>query len=143
MPVAVAPLSYADISGWLTDLLNGVDTDNFPAFNQGPYIPELPNELVTITLSSGAGYAAEGAIDQTQFQLRVRSEQNSQTTADTQSALLDKLIFEARFPTKLRSGMNLLLVSRVGGGPSALGPPDAAQRFDYVCSYNATVGVSL
>lgn len=139
---AVTPLSFDDITVWLKSLLSEKELSKFPEFREGPYIHETPDRLCTLTLSSGAGYAMEGAADQPQFQIRVRSDQNKQQTASYDINLLDMRIFQARFPTKLASGMNLLLVSRVGGSPAPLGPPDAAYRYDYTGNYAATVGVS-
>lgn len=150
MTVAVTPLSYDDIQTWLSGLVTAAEIDGFPQFNEGPYIPELPNQLCTITLTPGAGYQMEGAADQPQFQIRFRSDQGAssapgrnpaQSVTETNAFALDKLIFTAALPTKLKSGMNLLLVARVGGAPSTLGPPDASYRFDYVCNYYAVVGV--
>lgn len=146
MPLMAAPpqLTYADLSTWLTGLLELAPvnpiTQNFPNFNEGPYIPEMPNELCSITLTGGTGFQMEGAADAPTFQVRVRSDQNNQGTAEQQSLLLDQLIFQAQFPTTLTSGFKLLLVSRVGGAPASIGPPDDAYRFDYVCNYYAIVG---
>lgn len=145
MPLMPAPpeLTYEDLSAWLQGLLTAAGTQiasAFPAFNEGPYIPEMPNELCSITLTGGTGFQMEGAADAPTFQVRIRSEQNNQVTAKLQSNVLDKLIFQAHFPTTLASGLFLLLVSRVGGAPASIGPPDDAYRFDYVCNYYAVVG---
>lgn len=140
-------LTYADLSSWLQGLLSTAGTlaaSGFPIFNQGPYIPEMPDELCSITLTGGTGYQLEGAADAPTFQVRVRSAQNHQETAANNAQLLDKLIFEfsPSPPLVLPSGMKLLLVSRVGGGPASIGPPDDAFRFDYVCNYYAIVGAA-
>ena len=145
MPLIPAPpqLVFSDLKTWIEDLLAAagtLTTSDFPHLHEGPYIIEMPDELCSITLTGGTGWMMEGAADAPTFQIRVRSAQNNQRTAETNSLLLDKLIFLAQFPTKLASGLNLLLVSRVGGGPAAIGPPDDAYRFDYVCNYYAIVG---
>jgi hypothetical protein len=150
MVLAVTPLTYNDVKTFLQGLLtaNGTKLESFPTFSEGPYILELPNQICTITLVSGGGYLMEGASDTPQFQVRIRSDQGAPGTSDVQTvvaanaALLDKLIFQAQYPTKLASGMNLLLASRVGGAPAPLGLPDATYRFDYTCSYYAVIGVS-
>lgn len=147
MPLMPAPpqILYSDLQTWLQSLLAAAGTlvtSGFPDFNEGPYIPEMPDELCTITLTGGTGWQMEGAADGPTFQVRVRSQQNAQGTAEQQSLLLDKLIFMAQYPTALASGLKLLLVSRVGGGPASIGPPDDAYRFDYVCNYYAIVGAA-
>lgn len=146
MPLMPPPplLTFADLSTWLQSLLEFAPvtqvTQNFPDFNEGPYIPELPNQLCTITLTGGTGFQMEGAADAPTFQVRVRSEQENQGTAEAQANLLDALIFQAQFPATLTSGLKLLLVSRTGGAPASIGPPDDAYRYDYVCNYYAIVG---
>lgn len=142
MPLMPPPpqLTYSDLSTWLQGLLTAASVSQFPDFNEGPYIPEMPNELCSITLTGGTGYQLEGGADAPTFQVRVRSEQSNQSSAEQQSLLLDQLIFLAQYPTALASGLKLLLVSRVGGGPASIGPPDDAYRFDYVCNYYAIVG---
>lgn len=147
MPLIPPPaqLTYADLSAWLQGLLTAAGTQvssAFPAFNEGPYIPEMPDELCTVTLTGGVGFQMEGAADQQTFQVRIRSQQNDQSTAEAQINTLDRLIFLAAYPTTLASGFKLLLVSRTGGAPASIGPPDDAYRFDYVGNYYAIVGAS-
>lgn len=147
MPLVPPPaeLTYEDLSAWLQQILNLAGTQvasAFPEFNEGPYIPEMPDELCTLTLTGGVGFQMEGAADQLTFQVRIRSQQNNQSTARDQANVLDKLIFQAAYPTVLSSGLKLLLVSRTGGAPASIGPPDDAYRFDYVGNYYAIVGAS-
>src|SRR5580765_1472205 len=147
MPVLPPPpqLLWSDLQGWLSGLLTAAGTQiasSFPEFNEGPYVPEMPDELCTVSLTSGLGFQMEGAADQLTFQIRIRSAQNNQSTSEAQSLLLDRLIFLASFPTVLASGTNLLLVARSGGAPSSIGPPDDSFRFDYTCNYYAIVGAT-
>lgn len=147
MPLMFAPpqLYYSDLQAWLQSLITSAGptvAETFPAFNEGPYIPEMPDELCSVTLTGGTGFQMEGAADAPTFQVRIRSQQNSQGTAERQLNVLDQLIFQAHFPTVLTSGLKLLLVSRVGGAPASIGPPDDAYRFDYVCNYYAIVGAT-
>lgn len=147
MPILPPPpqLLWSDLSGWLKGLLTAAGTQiasEFPSFNKGPYIPEMPDELFTLSITGGIGFQMEGAADQMTFQTRIRSAQNDQSTAEAQSFLLDRLIFLAQFPTVLPSGANLVLAARSGGAPSSIGPPDDAFRFDYTCNYYAIVGAT-
>lgn len=136
------PLTFDDLSTWLSVLAQGAGVSLPANINEGPYVPDMPNKLITITQMSGTGFQNEGALDGPSFQLRVRSAQNDQTSAETLANALDKLIFDQLFPQRLKSGTPLLLVSRIGGAPAIMGPPDDAFRYDYVCNYYAMVGVS-
>ncbi|HEV2172916.1 MAG TPA: hypothetical protein VGR71_05080 [Nitrospira sp.] len=145
MPLMPPPpqLTFADLSTWLQGIVDAAGTivsSTFPHIREGPYIPDMPDELCTITLTGGTGFQMEGAADAPTFQARIRSQQQQQDTAEQQANVLDKLIFNAQFPATLASGLKLLLVSRIGGAPSSIGPPDDAYRFDYVCNYYAIVG---
>jgi hypothetical protein len=145
MPLMGPPpiLIYDDLESWVQSLLTQAGpavSSTFPTFNKGPYIPEMPDELFTLTLTGGTGFQMEGSADAPTFQVRVRSQQNHQKTAELIIATFDKLVFQAQYPTVLSSGLNLLLVSRVGGAPDSIGPPDDAYRYDYVCNYYAIVG---
>ena len=147
MPLTPAPplLLFSDLQDWVQSLLTAAGplvSSAFPSINEGPYIPEMPDELCTFTLTGGTGFQMEGAADAPTFQARFRSQQNDQSTAETQARTLDGLIFQAQYPTVLTSGQKLLLVSRVGGAPASIGPPDDSYRFDYVCNYYAIVGAS-
>jgi hypothetical protein len=136
-------LTYADLSSWLQGLVAAAGAqvaESFPTFNQGPYVLDMPDSLCTVTLTAGTGFQMEGAADGPTFQIRIRSEQENQQNGELNANLLDSLIFQAQFPTLLPSGYKLLLVSRVGGAPASLGPPDDAYRYDYVCNYYAIVG---
>jgi hypothetical protein len=136
---------WADLSAWLRSQLTAAGTQiasAFPDFNEGPYIPEMPDELCTVTITSGIGFQMDGAADQYSFQVRIRSQQNDQSSAESQILTLDRLIFQSKFPTVLDTGSRLLLVARSGGPPSSIGPPDDSYRFDYTCNYYAIVGAA-
>lgn len=126
--------TYAALSAWITSL--GVDTG---LLNQGPFIPEMPNTLITLTLLSGVGFLNEGDIDSPSFQVRVRGEQNDQASAEALAGDIDGRLFRAVLPTVV-NGTPILLVDRVGGLPSILGPADDGERYEYVCTYRLMVG---
>src|SRR4051794_16289128 len=103
MPPIQAPpqLRWSDLAAWLQGLITSAGTQvssAFPQFNEGPYIPEMPDELCTVSLTGGIGFQMEGAADQSTFQIRIRSAQNDQSTAGEQASVIDQLIFQARFP---------------------------------------------
>jgi Bacteriophage minor capsid protein len=127
-------LTYSTLKDWLETL--EVDIDRL---NQGPFIPSMPDRLITVTMLPGAGYDTdEGALDQPTFQIRCRSAQGDQTSAESDAFEIDKKIFGAPFPA-LVDGVRIVLVTRLAGAPAPLGPPDDGDRFDYVCTYRAVV----
>ncbi len=135
-------LTFQTLSDWLTSLgvQFPVNVDGVAAPNQGPYIPEEPDKLVTVTMLPGTGYELEGAVDSPSFQLRVRSGQNTQTDAETLALSLDNAILNAKFPTVI-DNTKIQVASRLGGAPAVLGPPDDGFRYDYVSTYRVLIGV--
>ena len=128
------PLTYSTLADWLVSL--GVDQT---VLNQGPFIPKMPDELTTLTLLPGLGYTTEGALDNPSFQVRCRSGQNDQQSAEAAAFDIDSRIFRAQYPITV-DGVRIVVVDRLGGAPAPLGPPDDAERIDYVCTYRAVIG---
>jgi hypothetical protein len=124
---------------WLNSIQPNPNSIEWPEFREGPYIHEMPDRLVTVTLLPGPGLSFEGLADQPAFQVRVRSKQNYQIDAETVSLSIDRAIFSQHFP-QVFQGVNLMLVTRSAGQPAPLGPPDDAFRYDYVCTYRTVIG---
>jgi hypothetical protein len=136
-------LSYSELRDWLQSVVEAAGftgTEAFPPYNEGPYIPDEPDKLITLTLTAGTGFSNQGATDGPTFQVRVRSDQNAQQIGEEIANRIDSLLLIQLFPQTMPSGRKIRLVSRVGGAPASMGPPDDAYRFDYVCNYYAIVG---
>lgn len=133
------PLPTQTLIDWLQSL--GA-ADATWTFNPGPYIPDMPDKLITVTVTDGAGYAAEGALDQPFFQLRTRGNQDDGPGTEAQAFALDAAIAAQRFPQVI-DGVSLNLVARTAGAPATLGPPEPdSMRYEYVCTYRVVVGVN-
>lgn len=134
------PVPLVTWSKWLQSLMPPAPQKPWPELNLGPYIPEMPNQLITITPLDGIGFVMEGAGDSPNLQIRVRSEQNDQSSGESVAFAIDTAIYGAHFPV-LVDDYKILLVTRLAGQPSPLGPPDDAYRYDYVCTYRTVTGV--
>jgi len=125
---------WDDFNGFLLQL--GFDST---LINRGPYIPPMPAKLVTFTFIGGAGALAEGALDDQQFQMRVRGDANDQTGPEAMAYQYDELLMSAPIPQVIGS-LNLRTIERSGSPPSPLGPPDDGDRYEYVSNYRMVVG---
>lgn len=126
-------LTFPMLKQWLVSL--GADPE---IIFEGPYVPDMPDRAIIISLLSGAGYTMEGALDNPTFQVRVRATGMKQRAAETLAYQLDQSFFLAPLPVRI-GDTSIQLVDRVGGTPSPLGPPDPGDRVEYVCSYRVVV----
>ena len=136
------PLPTTDIVTWITALGWNITQETGAPLYLGPHVPPEPDRLVVISPTPGPGFQLEGAADTSAFQALVRGQQggdqslHAQTHAEQLAYALDALIFGAQFPATLPSGHVLMLVTRLGGHPSPLGPSaDDADRFIFTCQY--------
>lgn len=143
-------LTVLTVIDWLSSLASAAPLPPipYPPFLEGPYIREMPDRVIHVTLQPGLGYAFEAAIDQPTFQVRCRSDQNNQPSGEFLAQDLDYRIRNARYPTEMNFtndnvSLNtaVQLVTRAAGAPAPLGPPDDGMRFEYVCTYRCIVGV--
>jgi hypothetical protein len=148
--MSTVPLTVDALIGWLNSIAPQPPQPPWPSIKAGPYINEMPDRLITVTLLPGLGFSSEGAMDQPTFQVRVRSEQTNQATGELLAQQIDACIFNQHFPQVIQyqsdeltptESTTLVLVARLNGAPAPLGPPDDAYRYDYVCTYRAVVGV--
>jgi hypothetical protein len=112
----------------------------WPPILQGPYIHEMPDRALHVTMLPGLGTAMNGFVDQPTFQVRSRGQANDQADAETLALYIDRAIFLQHFPQVVQ-GVNFLLVARVGGSPAPLGPPEPdSLRYEYTCTYRTVIG---
>jgi hypothetical protein len=127
--------TWDDINGWLQQI--GVDAH---LINRGPFIPEMPAQLITFTFSGGAGLLSEGELDDQNFQVRVRGDASDQNWPEAMAWAVDALIRGASFPVLIGS-TKIRMVDRAGSPPTPLGAPDDGDRFEYICNYRMVVGL--
>lgn len=141
------PVTAGTLATWIEGL-NWQPTpfDNLVDFvRPGPFVPDVPDRLIVVTLTGGLGYQLEGMADQSGFQARVRGMQSASTVqaysdAESLAFTLDTLIFNAGFPAVIADTV-IILVTRAGGPPEPLaGEPDDADRYTFVCNYSIEVG---
>lgn len=133
----VMSLRYDQLKAWVVTL--NVEGVTESSLNQGPFIPDMPGVMLTLSMLPGLGIMLDGAADSVAFQARARGEPFDQSGVEKMAFALDDAMLGAQFPVQI-AGAEILLVDRSGGQPVALGPPDNGDRFDYVCTYRALVG---
>lgn len=134
------PLSILQFRDWLQSLQPNPPAQQWPPFFTGPYIRDMPDQIVTVSLLPGIGFVMEGTADSPNVQIRTRSAQNDQQSAEDVAFAIDQAIFNTHFPV-IFEDTTFVLVTRAGGSPVPLGPPDDAFRYDYVCTYRCVIGV--
>ena len=129
------------LTEWLSSLAPPPPAQPWPDIVSGPFIRDMPDRLVSITLLPGLGYAMEGSVDQPSFQVRARGDQSDQGDAETIAMDIDTAIFVQHFP-QVFADTNFLLVTRLAGMPAPLGPPvqNDGMRLEYVCTYRTVIG---
>jgi len=100
----------------------------------GPDVPDMPDRVVVVTATSGAGEAMDGLMERPGFQLRVRGLQNDDNDAASLALRLDKHL---RFATPATvAGVRVKAVQRLGDRPTLLGGVgDDAGRSTYTSTY--------
>jgi len=100
----------------------------------GPSLPDMPDDVIIITLMPGGGLVMEGLIDQPAFQVAVRGAQFGEVTADVKANQIDKALLWGDYPHTFWGG-RVSSCTRTGGAPSPLGSFDKGRRAMYTCSY--------
>jgi hypothetical protein len=142
-------LTGSTLVDWISTLAPAPPNLPWPPLRSGPYINEMPDKLITLTMLPGLGFAAEGALDQPSFQVRCRGDQNDQSSAENIAFQIDDAIFNAQYPVSsvdfsndYDPPLNIVLVTRLSGAPAPLGPPEEPSfRYEYVCTYRCVIGV--
>jgi hypothetical protein len=141
-------LTAEDLTAWLAAqplVLTPVpagSSEESVAFQPGPYINDMPDRLVTVTISGGSGtFGEEQYEDRPTFAVRSRGAQGFQSDAEQIAWGIDRYLLNALAPMYTPAGVLLKAFSRTGGQPAPLpGTPDTALRYTFTCSYIAIVG---
>lgn len=99
---------------------------------QGAPLPEMPDVLAAVTITSGPGLSLEGAYDRIAFQVRCRGDQNAPEEGDDMAHDIDAALLTADMPTI--DGIPTLGFTRTGSGPTPLDTDDG-ERETTVCTY--------
>jgi hypothetical protein len=132
-------LTLGTVIDWLSSIAPTPPDPPWPPFMEGPYIHDMPDRVVHVSMLPGLGWAMDGAVDQPSFQVRVRGDQHSQADAENVALQIDQAIYNQHFPQQL-NGVNFVIVTRQAGTPAPLGPPDDGFRYEYVCTYRTMIG---
>jgi hypothetical protein len=123
----------------IIDFITGLGWDveqesGYPLY-AGPEILNAPDQLITITPTSGPGYVTEEAgLDNWGFQARVRGPSDNQFASEEAIQQLDFLLLTAPYPVKV-DGQTVQICYRSGATPTALPLDPNDRRFEYVCTY--------
>jgi hypothetical protein len=128
------------IIDWLTGLGWDTTEESGAPIVPGPRIRPSPDKIVHITGSGGPGYVMEGAADSSLFQARWRGPSNDPLAAEALAAQMDSLILRAQFPATV-DGVTIILVARLGSGPSPLPLDPGDLRYELTCNYSIITGV--
>lgn len=119
---------------WLTAL---VDDPEIPV-SPGPYVPDMPDRLVVVTVLPGGGLLgnAEPAIARPTFQVRWRGDQNDGGVwVEGFAHTVDKRIITAPMPVLFDTGDRIVSVAHVGGLPAPLGSESNGDQVEFTCTY--------
>lgn len=121
------------LQAWLTGLVGDPEVPVLP----GPYVPDMPDRLVVVTVLPGAGLwgNAEPAIARPSFQVLCRGDQGDDGAwVEDFAHTLDKKIITAG-RVHLDTGDWLLSITHTGGLPASLGAEDDGDRHVVTCTY--------
>lgn len=115
------------------------EVDFFP----GPYIEDIPHQIVTVTLVSGAGFSHEGVTDDKVFQVRARGLDHDPGSAEALALYIDEAVLKADVPTDVGT-KRVVACYRFGNPPSPLSAtPDNAHRWEYIANYLFRVATDI
>jgi len=138
-------LTSTDLCDWFTQKWPSFATppESSVVFQPGPFLNVMPDRLVTVTVSGGAGtYGEEQYEDRPTFQLRTRGAQGSEQDAQNIAYALDQFLRVTLYPVTTPAGTLIKVVDRTGGQPTYLpGTPDEGLRYELTCNYIAVVGI--
>lgn len=102
--------------------------------------PDMPDRLIMVTFTGGAGLMLEGAFDRLTFQVRCRGGQNEPDSADDMAFEVDTALLTAHMPTI--DAIPTLGFTRTGS-PPAPSQTDDGERPTTVCTYMVRAASAL
>lgn len=110
-------------------------------------VPNVPNRIIAVTFTSGAGFSMDGLFDAVGFQITCRGAENNYPDAEAIAFEVDDILtgkcLDAKSISFWMDDVYVDVISRTGGGPIQLPYADESSRFTFTCNYYAQVATSI
>lgn len=110
-------------------------------------LPELPNRVISVVLTSGAGFQMDGLFDAVGFSVTCRGGENNFADAEAIANEVDDVLTGKAANVKSMSfflgNVYVDVMGRTGSGPTQLAIPDIQSRFMFTCNYYAQVATDI
>lgn len=110
-------------------------------------LPELPNRVISVVLTSGAGFTMDGLFDAVGFSVTCRGGENNFADAEAIANEVDDILSGKAPDVKSMSfylgNVYVDVIGRTGSGPTQLPIPDVQSRFMFTCNYYAQVATDI
>jgi Bacteriophage minor capsid protein len=110
-------------------------------------LPDMPNRVISVTLTSGAGFVMDGLFDAVGFTVTCRGAENNFGDAEAIAKEVDDILTGKFVDVKSMSffleDVYVDIISRTGGGPVQFPMTDSQSRFIFTCNYYAQVATDI
>lgn len=110
-------------------------------------LPELPNRVISVVLTSGAGLTMDGLFDAIGFTITCRGGENNYSDAEALANEVDDILTGKAPNVKSMSftlgNVYVDVMGRTGSGPVQLPLPDIQSRYMFTCNYYAQVATDI
>lgn len=111
-------------------------------------LPDLPNRIISVTLTSGAGFSMDGLFDAVGFTVTCRGAENNFTDAEMIAKEVDDILTGKFLDAKsisffMDDDVYVDVIGRTGGGPVQFPMADNQSRFIFTCNYYAQVATDI
>jgi len=110
-------------------------------------LPDMPNRIISVTLTSGAGFSMDGLFDAVGFTVTCRGGENNFTDAEMIAKEVDDILtgkfVDAKSMSFFMDDVYVDVIGRTGGGPVQFPMSDDQSRFIFTCNYYAQVATDI